>query len=130
MDNNVRMRRIIACIIDWWLSLLPCLIYVISFYRYFIRPSFQNIVLMLIFILLVFLLFITFIFRDVICKGRSIGKQIFGLHIIDKSTNESASIRQRIIRNLFFFLPIDGIVLLATKESIGDRVTNTIVVKK
>ena len=131
MNNNVRVRRIIAWIIDWNLSGLPCLLYTTIFMDMFKQPSFQNIGYILIFMLLVFLCPITFVFRDVIFKGRSIGKRIFGLYVLDKNTNEPASIKQRIIRNLFFFIyPIDGIILIATKESIGDKAVNTIVVKK
>lgn len=97
----------------------------------FKQPSFQNIGYILIFMLLVFLYPITFVFRDVIFKGRSIGKRIFRLYVLDKNTNEPASVKHRIIRNLFFFIyPIDGIILIATKESIGDKAVNTIVVKK
>ena len=97
----------------------------------FKRPSIQSMGYILIFMLLVFLYPLIFVFRDVIFKGRSIGKRIFGLYVLDKNTNESASIKQRIIRNLFFFIyPIDGIILLATKESIGDKAVNTIVVKR
>ena len=96
----------------------------------FKRPSIQSMGYILIFMILVFLYPVTFVFRDVIFKGRSIGKRIFGLYVLDKNTNEPASIKQRIIRNLFFFIyPIDGIILLATKESIGDKAVNTIVVK-
>ena len=81
--------------------------------------------------LLVFLYPVTFVFRDVIFKGRSIGKRIFGLYVLDKNTNERAAIIQRIIRNLFFFIyPVDGIILIVTKESIGDKAVNTTVVKK
>ncbi len=83
------------------------------------------------FVLLVLLYPLLFVFRDVIFKGRSIGKRIFGLYVLDKNTNESASIKQRIIRNLFFFIyPVDGIIMIATKESIGDKICNTVVVKK
>ena len=97
----------------------------------FKRPSIQSMGFILIFMILVFLYPVTFVFRDVIFKGRSIGKRIFGLYVLDKNTNEPASIKQRIIRNLFFFIyPIDGIILLATKESIGDKAVNTIVVKR
>ena len=131
MNNNVRFRRIIAWIIDWNLSGLPCLLYTTIFMDMFKQPSFQNIGYILIFMLLVFLYPVTFVFRDVIFKSRSIGKRIFGLYVLDKNTNEPASIKQRIIRNLFFFIyPIDGIILIATKESIGDKAVNTIVVKK
>ena len=131
MNNNVRFRRIIAWIIDWNLSGLPCLIYTTIFMDVFKSPSIQSMGYILIFMILVFLYPVTFVFRDVIFKGRSIGKRIFGLYVLDKNTNESASIKQRIIRNLFFFIyPIDGIILLATKESIGDKAVNTIVVKR
>ena len=131
MNNNVRFRRIIAWIIDWILSGLPCLIYTTILMVVFKRPSIQSMGYILIFIILVFLYPVTFVFRDVIFKGRSIGKRIFGLYVLDKNTNEPASIKQRIIRNLFFFIyPIDGIILLATKESIGDKAVNTIVVKR
>ena len=131
MNTNVIIRRIIAWIIDWNLSGLPCLLYTTIFMDVFQRPSFQNIGYILIFMLLVFLYPVTFVFRDVIFKGRSIGKRIFGLYVLDKNTNEPASIEQRIIRNLFFFVyPVDGIILIVTKESIGDRAVNTTVVKK
>ena len=131
MNINVRIRRIIAWIIDWNLSGLPCLLYTTIFMDMFKQPSFQSIGYILIFMLLVFLYPITFVFRDVIFKGRSIGKRIFRLYVLDKNTNEPASIKQKIIRNLFFFIyPVDGIILIVTKESIGDRAVNTTVVKK
>ena len=131
MSNNVRFQRISAWIIDWILSGLPCLLYTTIFMDVFKRPLFQNIGYILIFMLLVFLYLVTFVFRDVIFKGRSIGKRIFGLYVLDKNTNEPASIKQRIIRNLFFFIyPVDGIILIVTKESIGDKAVNTTVVKK
>ena len=131
MNNNVRLRRIIAWIIDWNLSGLPCLLYTTIFMDVFKQHSFQNIGYILIFMLLAFLYPVTFVFRDVIFKGRSIGKRVLGLYVFDKNTNESATIKQRIIRNLFFFIyPIDGIILIATKESIGDKIVNTVVIKK
>ena len=131
MSNNVRFRRIIAWIIDWNLSGLPCLLYTTIFMNVFKTPSIQSVGYILIFVLLVFLYPVTFVFRDVIFKGRSIGKRIFRLHVLDKNTNETASTKQRIIRNLFFFIyPVDGIILLVTNESIGDKAVNTIVVKK
>ena len=131
MNNNSIIRRIIAWIIDWNFSGLPCMIYTTIFMEVFKRPSFENIGYILIFILLVFLYIITFVFRDVIFMGRSVGKRIFRLFVLDKNTNEKASVSQRIIRNLFFFIyPVDGIVLIITKESIGDKIANTIVVNK
>ena len=131
MNNNVLVRRIIAWIIDWNLSGIPCMLFLAlnpDFARY---PTLQNAGVALLFVLLVFLYPVLFVFRDVIFNGRSIGKRIFGLYVLEKNTNEPASIKQRIIRSLFFFIyPVDGIILLATKESIGDKISNTVVVKK
>ncbi|MBQ6717937.1 MAG: RDD family protein [Clostridia bacterium] len=130
MNNNVRIRRILAWIIDWNLSGLPCMLYTTIFMDVFKRPSIQNLGYILIMMLLVFLYPVIFVFRDLIFRGRSVGKRLFKLHILDKNTNEIASKKQKIIRNLFFFLYfVDGIVLISTKESIGDRIANTIVVK-
>lgn len=131
MNNDVRIRRIVAWIIDWNLSGLPSLLFVAFLRDCLTRPSFQNAGVLLILLALILLYPVLFVFRDVIFKGRSIGKRIFGLYIIDKSTNQPALMKQRIIRNLFFFIyPVDGIILLATKESIGDRLVNTAVIKK
>lgn len=125
------MRRIFAWIIDWNLSGVPTIVYVLLFSEYFARPSLQNAGLVLGLLFFVMLFPVILVFRDVIFAGRSIGKRIFGLHIIDKRTNEPVSVGKRIIRNLFFFIyPVDGIILLATKESIGDKIAKTIVVKK
>lgn len=130
MNNNVRIRRILAWIIDWNLSGLPCMLYTTIFMDVFKRPSIQNLGYILIMMLLVFLYPVTFVLRDLIFRGRSVGKRLFKLHILDKNTNETASKKQKIIRNLFFFVYfVDGIVLISTKESIGDRIANTIVVK-
>ena len=97
MNNNSIIRRIIAWIIDWNLSGLPCMIYTTIFMEVFKRPSFENIGYILIFILLVFLYIITFVFRDVIFMGRSVGKRIFRLFVLDKNTNEKASVSQTMI---------------------------------
>lgn len=95
------------------------------------QSSVQSVGYILIFMLLVFLYPVTFVLRDLLFKGRSVGKRIFKLHVLDKRTHEAASKKQKCIRNLFFFIyPIDGIILLSTKESIGDKVANTIVVSK
>jgi uncharacterized RDD family membrane protein YckC len=72
-----------------------------------------------------------FVFRDVILLGRSIGKRILGLYVLDKKTMEPASVGKRIVRNLFFFAYlVDFFILLITKESIGDKIVRTVVVKK
>ena len=129
MNNNVRTRRIFAWILDWNLSGLIPLIFSKVFFGP--NPSIENPILVLIFLLLILLFPTSFVLRDVIFCGRSIGRRIFGLYIIDKKTDAPATVKQRIARNLFFFIyPFDGLLLLLTKETIGDRVADTFVVKK
>ena len=117
MNNNVLVRRIIAWIIDWNLSGLPCVLFLAlnpDFARY---PTLQNAGVALLFVLLVFLYPVLFVFRDVIFNGRSIGKRIFGLYVLEKNTNEPASIKQRIIRSLFFFfIPLMVLFCLLPKN--------------
>lgn len=72
-----------------------------------------------------------FVSRDVLFKGQSLGKRFFGLHIYDRKTLQQTSLKQRFLRNVFFFLPfVDGIILLVIGETIGDRVAGTIVLSK
>lgn len=131
LKNSVVFKRILAWIIDWNLCGIPSLIYSMLFHEQFKRPSFSDFLLIMLFVALILLYPVSFVFRDVIFNGRSIGKRIFGLHIIDKNTGKPASVYQRIIRNLFFFIfYIDGVILLATKESIGDTAVNTAVIKQ
>lgn len=67
--------------------------------------------------------------RDLICKGRSLGKRIMGLTIIDKSSGEPATKRQLVLRNIFLFLyNFDILFLLVRGTSIGDGVAKTLVV--
>ena len=131
MNTNVRFRVICAFIIDIMICGLPCYIYMKVYSEYFIRPSLQNLGIILGMMLLAFLWVFLIVFRDLILRGRSIGKRIFGLYVLDKGTMEPASVGKRIVRNLFFFAYIvDFFILLITKESIGDKITRTVVVKK
>ena len=75
--------------------------------------------------------FSIFVLRDFIFKGRSVGKRILGLVVRDKNTNAKTTNQQKILRNLFFSIyVIDGMILLITGETIGDRVAKTVVVPK
>ncbi len=81
--------------------------------------------------LIAFMAFVVVVLRDVIFKGRSLGKRIFGLYILDKNTLTEVPASRRFLKNLFVILyPIDAILLLATGETIGDRVANTTVISK
>ena len=74
---------------------------------------------------------ICFILRDFIMNGRSLGKRITGLVIIDTITGEKAKVGQRIVRNVFLMImQVDVIVMLVSGYSIGDKVAHTAVIPK
>ena len=130
MHMVVRLKRIFAFIIDWNITLIPTAI-IFSFVFTFMKNTQINYLFAILCILIVFSTFGIFILRDVIFKGRSLGKRIFGLYIYEKYSLQSPNIKQCFLRNIFLFIyPVDGIVLLASGETIGDRVTNTVVLTK
>ena len=125
----MKLKRMIAFIIDWNLSAVPILLFVF-FFRDILISQEPNPLLVIIFVLLTLSMPTICVLRDVIFNGQSIGKRIFKLHIIDE-TNKLPSKRILIIRNIFFFVyPVDAILLLATNQSIGDMATRTTVVNK
>ena len=123
------LKRIFAWIIDWNICGLPAVVY--SFVWQQMLQTEADIKLW--HVLLFFLFFVSypalFVFRDILLGGRSIGKRIFRLYIVDNRTNELPKRKKLIIRNLFFSIaPAEFIVLLITGRSLGDWITNTSVI--
>ena len=130
--TNVKMRRLLAWIIDWNVVGFPVIAILgicLSFFETrATAPSYFE-TFPVIFIMALYPVF--FVLRDLIMKGRSIGKRITGLIVLDKSTGETAKPLNLFVRNLFLFImQIDAIVLLISGQSIGDRVAHTAVVLK
>ena len=125
---SVRFKRLIAFVIDWNITLFP-FVFIFSFLTTFLQEeSAINPLIALFCFFAVIFAFGAFVLRDVVFKGRSLGKRIFGLYIYNKSSSKQASTKQRFLRNVFFFLYfIDGILLLVTGQTIGDRVAGTVV---
>ena len=124
----MKLKRILAWIIDWNLCGVPALLYA-TLYMYVIGET--SVVGTLVFVLFVLSYPAIFALRDVILGGRSIAKRIFGLHVVDVATGEAPARVKLAVRNLFFMLyPIDDVILIASGKSIGDMVTNTTVIKK
>lgn len=74
--------------------------------------------------------FAAFLCRDYLLGGRSIGKRILGLSVVDRQTGEAVTGGRLVLRNLFFFLyPVDGGFLLFSGRSLGERTTNTRVIR-
>ena len=124
----MKLRRILAWIIDWNLCGIPALIYA-RIFKTITEAQGLKALYALIFVLFVLSFPILFVVRDAIFKGRSVAKRIFKLRVIDNETNELPKKEKLVIRNLFFFIyPVEAILLIATNQSIGDMTTNTTVV--
>ncbi len=127
----IRIKRMVAFIIDWNITLLPILLlYELSLSMGVESEKLLPLTMLLSFIL-VFGGFALVILRDFIFNGRSLGKRIFGLITLDKNTMAEPKKRQLILKNIFLFIyPVEGLLLLATGETLGNRITDTVVVSK
>ena len=126
----MKLRRILAWIIDWNLCWIPTLVYGFIL-KTITEAQGLRVVYALVFVLFVLSYPLLFVVRDALFKGRSVAKRIFKLRVIDNETNELPKKQKLIIRNLFVFVyPIEAIFLIATNKSIGDVATNTTVVNR
>ncbi len=127
---GVKIRRMLAWLIDWNIigfSIMILVAFITTYFQDTASEGSQLPELLLMFIILLFP--VCFIFRDIIFGSRSLGKKITRLMVLDKITGKPAHMGKRILRNLF--LPIveaDMIVMLVSGFSIGDRVANTVVI--
>ena len=127
----IRLKRMVAFIIDWYISFLPGLILFMFSMNQGVENENVSPLIMIPCFIGIFGSFTLFVLRDYIFKGQSLGKKIFGLTILDKDTLSTPKNRQLILKNIFLFIyPIDGDILLATGESLGNRITDTVVVYK
>ncbi len=127
----IRIKRMVAFIIDWYIAILPGF-FLFGFSANTVIESDNPSPLIIIPCFIGVLgAFIFFVLRDYIFKGQSLGKKIFGLTVLDKETLSTPKKWQLILKNVFLFIyPIDGIVLLITGESLGNKITDTVVVPK
>ncbi|UJH68714.1 RDD family protein [Muricauda sp. SCSIO 65647] len=79
---------------------------------------------------LLFSIYVIYFLKDN-WKGKSLGKRIIGLQVVDRKTDETASSFQCFFRNLFIVLwPLEVIVtLFSPKRRIGDLFANTKIVE-
>ena len=119
-----RFRRLIAMIADFYIMLMPC--FVMLFAAALLPAGVQTYVLFI----SLFLCLGLWYGRDYLFGGRSPGKRLFGLSVVDRATGAPATGKQLIAKDLFTFLAsIDGLVLLFSGRSIAERVTGTAVVR-
>ncbi|MBQ9746739.1 MAG: helix-turn-helix domain-containing protein [Clostridia bacterium] len=133
--TSVKFRRVAAWLIDWNITgLFTSMLYSILM---FIVISLNITVTKDPFVFaMAFLTILTypvlFILRDLIFGGRSLGKRLLGLTVIDRRTAGKTNRKQRVIRNIFsvLLMQIDIVVMLVRGQSIGDTLAHTAVVLK
>ena len=69
-----------------------------------------------------------FVFRDWIFGGRSLGKRMFCLKVVDEKTGKKAFVWQRIWRTLLTVDIFDIFLLVFTGRTVGDRISGALVV--
>jgi transcriptional regulator with XRE-family HTH domain len=139
-STRVKLKRLISSVID--LSIAVVFTWIATFLVYKIATiagtdSGTEAIACILCFLLSFLLF--FGFRDFVGFGRSLGKRIMRLIVLDKKTGNEANRKQKFLRNITtaavafvtsICLVIDVIMMLVRGQSIGDSVANTVVVEK
>lgn len=69
-----------------------------------------------------------FVFRDWIFGGRSLGKRMFCLKVVDEKTGKKAFVWQRLWRTVLTVDALDIFLLIFTGRTVGDRITGARVV--
>lgn len=124
ININLLIRRALAFIIDlficYFLGILASTIYLVT-----INKSIQTYLAILLGTSWLFL-----IIRDFIL-GKSVGKRIFGIVIIDERSSAFPKLNQLLIRNLFLLVsPIEVFFVIFSYRRIGDLAAKTVVINK
>jgi len=94
----------------------------------------DEIIIIVGFLFLIFPGLIYVVIQDALFDGRSIGKKLMGLKVINVKTGANCSYKESAIRNLYLAIPILGwldyiIVLFAEDHRrVGDKLANTVVI--
>ena len=118
-----RFRRILAWILDWGVcTLLPLgVLRILELLG--ITPTY-------VIFPIVIGCFAAVLCRDWLLGGRSIGKRIMGLTVVDQQTGAGVTDARLVLRNiLLFFYPVDGGFLLFSGRSLGDRIASCLVIR-
>ncbi len=127
---GVKWRRFLAWIIDW-IIISFLVLFALVVLTLLLMNSFTEDQIVTVITPIMLAYPFCFVMRDTIGGGRSLGKRITGLVVLNKRNGLPPSIGKCALRNLFLFLvQIDAIFLLASGSTIGDRAAQTVVVRK
>lgn len=129
---SVKLRRILAWIIDWNIIGFSTLTFTSLVASILFNNQTEFSAAQFIALLVCILAYpICFMLRDLIFGGRSLGKRIVGLVVLDIQTGDKPKWWQLLLRNLFLIIfQVDLIIMLVRGRSIGDSAFHTVVVPK
>ena len=124
MENKSnRARRLFAFLIDFTFLYISSIVSTVV-----LQLPLSGYFSMFVVSIVVIASFVVFLLRDYLFNGRSIGKRILKLRVVDADTLSAPSSKQLIVRNLFFFLyPVDCLSLISSGKSLGEKATCTVV---
>lgn len=130
--SGVKWRRLLAWVMDWNIIGFTVMLLLYTFSAVMNSISrFGTQGTLLIMMLIVLMYPVGFVFRDFIFAGRSLGKRMLGLMVIDRETGEQAKASKCALRSIFLFiLPLDAVIMLVSGMTLGDRAAHTVVVRK
>lgn len=138
-STSVKVKRLLAVVIDFLMAVLVSWLSIATIYKLFPMDS-NSPLEAAVFVLGLSISFFLFLgFRDLSGFGRSLGKRILGLYILDKKNGKKPKIKQILLRNCVTaafivsfpsVLVVDVIIMLVRGQSICDSLANTVVVKK
>jgi uncharacterized RDD family membrane protein YckC len=120
------IKRYIAGLIDWMITAAIQVILTFIFIGYFLQSAKLPINSVIVIVLKITLLSLIYmIIRDNLGK-KSIGKRLMKLSIYDFRSNNTASAKQRLLRNVTWLLGlIEVIILLVSGSRLGDKLAKT-----
>ena len=139
-STGVKLKRLLSSIID--LSFASAITYFFTcvLNGVLTRAEFTEGITSILCVLHLLISFVLlFGLRDILFFGKSAGKRIMGLTVLDKRTGMKAGVRQRLLRNAAtvmltlispLLLAVDCIIMLVRGQSVGDSLAHTVVVEK
>lgn len=124
-SKSIRMKRILAFLIDYAVLFLPCILLTTIAVL-----TFGDIISIIIACTAIVTFVICFVLRDYLFNGRSIGKRICKLTVLDANTLSTPSAKQLIVKGVLLLFPLDCFFLIFSGKSLGERASCTIVMRK
>ncbi len=131
---SVKWKRVLAFLIDWnvigfLFAILPAVILLTNLEELLQTVGKSGMTWIVSGLILLFPLLVSL--RDLIGGGRSLGKRILSLEIVDLSSAKKPKTWQLLVRDLFWGLYyVDAFLILLRGRSIGDVVAHTLVISK